>query len=333
MSAIALFHAKRVLDFSAGWGDRLAGAIAANVDIYHAFDPNSALKQGHQSIIDTFIEDKERKMDFKIEYVPFETADLGEEKYDLVFTSPPFFDFEVYTQEAGQSILSYREFDDWVVRFLFMAIKKSWENLVDGGHVVVHITDVFRTRVCERMCLFVLAYLPMSQYLGVICSRGLADRPRPLWIFQKKASQNDRATEKSIRSDAESELRRLYPTTYRLVQRVVVHGDVHTAEVREDHRGWRERETSPRRGGSTGRWGEKGRDERGVWASERERSRGKDRGRGGGDGESNERGREMREAGDRKRPRSGEDVLSTQQARKKPLRSLPVPTSRSATSK
>lgn len=38
------FHATRVLDFSAGWGDRLIGAIAANVSLYHAWDPNTALQ-------------------------------------------------------------------------------------------------------------------------------------------------------------------------------------------------------------------------------------------------------------------------------------------------
>ena len=44
VAVLRLFHAERVLDFSAGWGDRLIGAIAAGVRTYHAWDPNTALK-------------------------------------------------------------------------------------------------------------------------------------------------------------------------------------------------------------------------------------------------------------------------------------------------
>ena len=34
---------------------------------------------------------------FEVRYLPFEAAVIGDETFDLVFTSPPFFDLEVYS--------------------------------------------------------------------------------------------------------------------------------------------------------------------------------------------------------------------------------------------
>ena len=69
------FNAKRILDFGAGWGDRLVGAIAADVEEYCAFDPNLALKEGHDKIIETFVP-KENKNRYHIHYEPYESANL-----------------------------------------------------------------------------------------------------------------------------------------------------------------------------------------------------------------------------------------------------------------
>lgn len=52
---------------------------------------------------------------------------------------------------------------------------------------MIHLTDVFKTKVCEAMCLMATWQLPGCRYVGVMCSRGLADRPRPMWVFQKMA--------------------------------------------------------------------------------------------------------------------------------------------------
>jgi hypothetical protein len=179
----------RILDISAGWGDRLIGAIALNAADYTAFDPNINLKSGHDEIIKTY--------EFKntnIEYIPFEEAKLTR-KYNLIFTSPPFFDFEIYTKHPGQSINSYPNFENWCVNFLFKSIEKAWDALDDGGYCVMHITDVNKIQVCEPMCLFMQWKLPKAQYIGCICSKGLAGKPRPLWVF-KKGIQNNSLSQK-----------------------------------------------------------------------------------------------------------------------------------------
>eukprot|EP00056_Hartaetosiga_gracilis_P018035 m.9389 g.9389 ORF g.9389 m.9389 type:complete len:676 (+) comp6342_c0_seq2:165-2192(+) len=187
---------KRMLDFSAGWGDRLTGAIASNMECYHAFDPNTSLRVGHDAIKMAFLE-KEKHSDFVVTYTGFEEARLERDFYDIVLTSPPFFDFEIYTKDTpGQSVDTYTRFEAWVVDFLVASIRKAFEALRVGGKCVIHITDVYKTKVCEPMCLLVLASVPCASYNGVMCSLGGVGRPRPLWVFTKtETSDQDMMSE------------------------------------------------------------------------------------------------------------------------------------------
>ena len=115
VAVIKYFHAKAVLDFSAGWGDRLAGAIAAGVTRYHAFDPNTRLRQGHRALIAQFVPPEQQER-FTVTYEGVEAAAMPDGTFDLVFTSPPFFDFEIYTGEPGQSVDKFRSLTAWLAR-------------------------------------------------------------------------------------------------------------------------------------------------------------------------------------------------------------------------
>lgn len=189
VSVFQKLNATRVLDFSAGWGDRLVAAIAySNIVRYLAFDPNATLRDGHSSIIRTFVHDESKRANYTVVYEPFESATIHDsETFDLVFTSPPFFDFETYTSLPGQSASSYPQRDEWLVRFLFASLAKSWQRLVVGGHLAIHITDVYKTQVCEAMNLFMQCRLPGAHYRGVLASVGDAGKPRPIWVWQKQA--------------------------------------------------------------------------------------------------------------------------------------------------
>ena len=52
------FNSKKILDMSSGWGDRLVGAMACNIDCYHGFDPNSCLHPGYKKMIEFFKDQK-----------------------------------------------------------------------------------------------------------------------------------------------------------------------------------------------------------------------------------------------------------------------------------
>ena len=49
------FNSKRVLDFSSGWGDRLAGFCATcNTELYFGIDPNHAVQDGYKKQVDAY---------------------------------------------------------------------------------------------------------------------------------------------------------------------------------------------------------------------------------------------------------------------------------------
>ena len=66
-------------------------------------------------------------------------------------------------------------------------MRKAWLKLRPEGHLVLHITDVFRTQVCEPLLLYGLGYLPNCVYRGVLASLATeaSQRPRPMWVLQK----------------------------------------------------------------------------------------------------------------------------------------------------
>ena len=182
------FKARRVLDMSAGWGDRLLGALAVGVDVYAGFDPNLALKAGHDEILEKFAGETKAT----IAYEPFEQAALEKQVFfDLAFSSPPFFDFEVYeTKSQQQSIQSFPSFEAWFRDFLLVSLEKCWSQLQERGHLVIHMADFGRHKICEPMILWALAALPDCTYHGTIASVGRAEKPRPLFVFQKTRAKN-----------------------------------------------------------------------------------------------------------------------------------------------
>jgi hypothetical protein len=182
---IKFLGAKSVLDFSAGWGDRLIGAIAAGVR-YVGVDPNSCVHMGYEKIIERFARDANN---YKMIKAPFETAELPPETYDLVFTSPPYFDLEIYSTEDTQSTSNFAKLDDWFNNFLMLSLRKAWAVLNNGGHMVIIINNIrgkpdFTMRMISEVCTFGFA-----KYLGAISYAEKSVRgyksPQPMWLWKK----------------------------------------------------------------------------------------------------------------------------------------------------
>ena len=80
-----------VLDFSAGWGGRCLGAMAYGIP-YVGIDANKNMEKSYNDMIALVKPEKDIKMIFK----PSESVDFSKFKYDLIFTSPPYFMLEEY---------------------------------------------------------------------------------------------------------------------------------------------------------------------------------------------------------------------------------------------
>jgi hypothetical protein len=213
------FDAKRILDISAGWGDRLMAAMAHRAERYLAYDPNISLKPGHDEMKRVFAEEYVDR--YEVRYTGFETGQLGHETFDLIFTSPPYFNFEQYAVDAagtGQSMNTYPRFNQWFVRFLCVSLSKAWANLATNGNMVIHITDIGGVRDTERnmivepMILYVLGYCACSGFDGVMGTIGYTGKPRPMWVFHKYGDETIEVAKK-----ARMELAQFYPDISRIL--------------------------------------------------------------------------------------------------------------------
>lgn len=197
---IRLFNGKRVLDFCAGWGDRLIGALSCQdiLDLYVGVDPNQQLFEGYNKMKEAFAA-PECKDKYCLINAPFESCVLPEHarSFDLVFTGPPYFDYEKYGDGSHQSTTTYPIPTDWTVDFLFACIEKAWGMLCDGGFMALNVNDVQSLSrrgitFAEAMNLFIMSRLDGAVYEGVISFAGAnAFLPRPIWVYKKdKATQN-----------------------------------------------------------------------------------------------------------------------------------------------
>ena len=150
------YKCKNVLDFSAGWGDRLAGFYASDYgELYVGVDPKkenhpiyiqqTEFYEKHRTLFET-----ERKCEFICQ--PAEDADLSkyEGMMDIVFTSPPYFSVERYSHDDTQSWVRYKHIDDWNTLFLHRAIDNVWKTLRPGGLLMVNISDVNATTKTDK---------------------------------------------------------------------------------------------------------------------------------------------------------------------------------------
>ncbi len=118
---VQYFNAKRVLDPCAGWGGRMLGTLSAGADTYYCGcepDPNTCT--GLMNILSDEAIPEEVTNRAEIWNEPIEKvlpALQTEDKYDLVLTSPPYYNLELYTS-GDQSTMTYPVWDEWVQKWL-----------------------------------------------------------------------------------------------------------------------------------------------------------------------------------------------------------------------
>jgi hypothetical protein len=122
----------------------------------------------------------------RVIYEPFETATIPGGPYDVILSSPPYFTVEEYAPgQQGQSIVSYPEYNQWMVKFLFTALEKAWTNLKVNGYLILHLGDAKTIITSEATNIFIENYLPGASWEGVIGLQGEAGYPRPVWVWKK----------------------------------------------------------------------------------------------------------------------------------------------------
>lgn len=110
------YNSKNTIDSCCGWGGRLLGTVSAGAH-YTGFEPNTQTYNSLKELCD-FLNIKSQ----------VELINEGAEEanlidiYDISLTSPPYFNLEIYSNEASQSENKYNNYNDWKQEWLFKII-------------------------------------------------------------------------------------------------------------------------------------------------------------------------------------------------------------------
>ena len=186
-----LTNAKRVLDTSCGWGDRLAGFFASDAEEYIGCDPNPNTYKQYMNQIEMYNSFLPKPKKVKIYNCGAEDLPWDEIKdIDCSFTSPPYFSTEQYgkgkEKEENQSWFKFNEYDKWRDDFFLPVSKKCFER---SKYTIINIMDPTvkgkRYRSCDE-----LVDMLKDNFVGQIGMR-IMQRPKSDKLFETEKDKQE----------------------------------------------------------------------------------------------------------------------------------------------
>jgi hypothetical protein len=192
---IKKYNAKKVLDMSAGWGDRLLGCIASGIDHYLSTDPNDCVHDGYNSMLKLLLPNSLNPNGvYNIYKHGFEQLDLSTYKnyFDIVYTSPPYFDYEKYTpNNTNQSYILFSSEIIWLDSFLKPSILKMIYAIKNNGYLILYLTQQKGKKYMEKLFEWIKdienIYYIGCIFFGIhnIYKRKGRNVAHPIFIFKK----------------------------------------------------------------------------------------------------------------------------------------------------
>jgi tRNA1(Val) A37 N6-methylase TrmN6 len=159
MEIYTRFKPKTVLDFTCGWGGRLLGACVLDVPKYIGIDSNVNLKQPYQEMTQFLILQPGLKTEIEMYFEDALQFDYSKIKYDMVFTSPPYYDLEVYShqpvlgkeqeKEKGKEKKKKDSLKHWMNEHFYKPLfQKTYKFLEPGGVYALNVNQEIYESVC-----------------------------------------------------------------------------------------------------------------------------------------------------------------------------------------
>lgn len=130
----------RVLDFSSGYGGRILGAMTSNMRYhYTGIDPNTDTFRGLDalgSLVNEVV-----GTSYEMYNTVSEEFDPEAGAYDAAFSSPPYFNLEIYTDEPTQCMNRYTNMDAWFEHYVEPTLRMLHKGLDKDGIYAVNIAD------------------------------------------------------------------------------------------------------------------------------------------------------------------------------------------------
>lgn len=173
------FRGLKWCDMSAGWGVHLLTALMTGME-YFSCDPNKRMTPVYRRMISDF-NAEDRAI---VHESGFEGMQVKEAYYDIFFSSPPYFDWEVYSDDEDQSIKKFPGFITWCARFLIPCVQNGIKCLKPGGSMMLHMEDLKAIRYCEMVVMYIRDNHPEMHFEGIIACGGKT-KHIPTFIWKK----------------------------------------------------------------------------------------------------------------------------------------------------
>jgi hypothetical protein len=144
MDVYCRFQPKTVLDFTMGWGGRLVGACALNIPKYIGIDSNRQLRTPYNKMCN-FLK-KHSTTDIKLYFQDALSIDYSKFDYDMVLTSPPYYNIEIYD---GGNVHTTKE--EWDEQFYKPIFEKTYKHLKPGGYYCLNIPEEVYENVAVKI--------------------------------------------------------------------------------------------------------------------------------------------------------------------------------------
>ena len=148
----------KVLDPCSGWGGRLLGFASTGLGgEYYSTDPSTKTYKGLLKLKEFILSAHNiKKPEIKLFNLPYEDLDVPKNYFDFAFTSPPYFDTELYSTEKTQASNRYKTIEEFNKKFLEVLIVKTLKSLKPKGCFVINIGgsqyrfDQVVNSICEK---------------------------------------------------------------------------------------------------------------------------------------------------------------------------------------
>jgi 16S rRNA G966 N2-methylase RsmD len=142
---VSNFPGQAVLDPCAGWGGRMLGTVSTGKK-YIAFEPNTQTYNNLLNLAEFLnIKDKVEIYNIGAEHM----NDFIKEKVDMILTSPPYFNLEIYSAEKTQSENQHSSYEQWRDVWLADVIKKAISHLNDFGVSCWNVHSIGKMKMIE----------------------------------------------------------------------------------------------------------------------------------------------------------------------------------------
>ena len=173
-----------VWDMSMGYGGRILGAIISDIN-YIGTDPAELTFKGLKEIKKDF--GRENRHYF-LNKCGSETFVPKENTLDFAFTSPPYFNWEQYGDEAEQSFNQYSGNEEWNNGFLRTTIQNAYIGLKKGKYMGLNVANIKSHKTFEDDTVRIAVeegFTHTDTYKLQLSSQESGAKYEPVFIFQK----------------------------------------------------------------------------------------------------------------------------------------------------